>query len=467
MRWLRLASLSVLASLFALVPGSGEAQRTGTPADLIFFNGRVLTMERARPRALAIRGDTIVGVGSNERIRSFRGPDTIVVNLRGRTLLPGFVDAHTHSLGLAPPFDDLDARQQHVLEGGVTSIGDPAVWPAKLESLLAATATTDLRLRVGLYLMYNTKCSFVFPQDWYFDYPPDHDPRRMLRVLGVKLFADPASPIPPFCGWAKMTVPLPDDLIKQTDATPPFGDLILSAEEMAQVISDVQARRYQVVIHVRGDAVLDAALDGIKAALNGGRNIYRHRIDHNDYVRPDQVARFGEVGVLPLVRGRPNACLLNSQGNVDQLGEAVHGWVRVARSFIDANRRLPLTWHSDTGEFKRRPMHDLYELVTKRQVDPDDGSICEPPEWLAAERVSVAAALRMMTINGAHALFAEDAVGSLRPGKLADVIVLSDNPLRVDPDTLPFLDVLMTMVGGNVEHCLPGYEALCPVTSAP
>ena len=79
----------------------------------------------------------------------------------------------------------------------------------------------------------------------------------------------------------------------------------------------------------------------------------------------------------------------------------------------------------------------------------------------------MAAALRMMTINGAHALFAEDAVGSLRPGKLADVIVLSDNPLRVDPDTLPFLDVLMTMVGGNVEHCLPGYEALCPVTSAP
>ena len=135
MRWLRLASLSVLASLFALVPGSGEAQRTGTPADVIFFNGRVLTMERARPRAqaLAIRGDTIVGVGSNERIRSFRGPDTIAVNLRGRTLLPGFVDAHAHSLGLAPPFDDLDNRQQHVLEGGVTSIGDAAVWPGSLK----------------------------------------------------------------------------------------------------------------------------------------------------------------------------------------------------------------------------------------------------------------------------------------------------------------------------------------------
>ena len=254
--------------------------------------------------------------------------------------------------------------------------------PAKLDSLLAATATTDLRVRMGLYLMYNTKCLGLLPQDWYFNYPPDHDRRSMLRVLGVKLFGDPTSPIPPFCGWAKMTVPLPDDLIQQTGATPPYGDLLLSAEEMARVISKVQARRYQVVIHVRGDAVLDAALDGIETALHGGRNVYRHRIDHNDYVRPDQIERFGKVGALPLVRGRPNACLLNSQGNVDQLGEAVHGWVRVARSFIDANPRLPLTWHSDTGQFSRRPMHDLYELVTKRQIDPVDGSICEPPKWL-------------------------------------------------------------------------------------
>ena len=143
-------------------------------------------------------------------------------------------------------------------------------------------------------------------------------------------------------------------------------------------------------------------------------------------------------------------------------GAGVEGWLRVARSLIDANPGLPVAWHSDTVAFGRRPMYDLYELVTKRQINRSDGSVCYPPGWLAAEAVTVEEALRMMTINGAHALFMEDHIGSLRPEKFADLIILSENPLTVDPGRLFEIDVLMTMVGGEVEHCLPGYEGLCP-----
>ena len=122
-----------------------------------------------------------------------------------------------------------------------------------------------------------------------------------------------------------------------------------------------------------------------------------------------------------------------------------------------------MAWHSDVVSFARRPIHDLYELVTKRQIDPNDDSIvCYPPDWLAAEAVTVEEALRMMTINGAHALFMEDHIGSLRRGKFADLIILSENPLTMDPGRIVDIDVLMTMVGGEVEHCLPGYESLCP-----
>ena len=56
----------------------------------------------------------------------------------------------------------------------------------------------------------------------------------------------------------------------------------------------------------------------------------------------------------------------------------------------------------------------------------------------------------------------EDEVGSLKVGKFADLIILSDSPLLVAPDDLINLEVLMTMVGGKVEHCLAGYEAICP-----
>ena len=65
-----------------------------------------------------------------------------------------------------------------------------------------------------------------------------------------------------------------------------------------------------------------------------------------------------------------------------------------------------------------------------------------------------------MTIDGAYALSMEQKVGSLEPGKFADMVILSDNPLAVDPDTIFEIEALMTMVGGRVEHCVQ--EDLCP-----
>ena len=445
---------------------------------VVFLNGQILTMEPGMPQAqaLAVRGATIVGLGSNEQVQRLAGPNAQHIDLQGRTLLPGFVDAHSHPFGFRN-FDSLFVAQQWVLQGGVTSIGEAAMSRERLENFLAAIETTDLRIRTSLYLMYNTKCDgLVQPAGWYLDYPPDRRPDQMARILGVKIFADPAAgpeirrvitSVSPPCGWAKMSTiipPLPEIFVPTGAMLPYRGDLLVSTEEMAEVIADVQDRGYQVVIHARGDAVLEATLDAIEIALGGGPNVLRHRVDHTDFIRPDQLARFGELGALPIVRGRPNAYLLNAIGNVHPFGDAVHGWLRVARSLIDLNPGLPVAWHSDVSPFGRRPIHDLYELVTKRQIDPNDDSIvCYPPDWLAAEAVTVEEALRMMTINGAHALFMEDHIGSLRGGKFADLIILSENPLTMDPDRIVDIDVLMTMVGGEVEHCQPGYESLCPV----
>ncbi|MFC1909195.1 amidohydrolase family protein [Chloroflexota bacterium] len=71
-------------------------------------------------------------------------------------------------------------------------------------------------------------------------------------------------------------------------------------------------------------------------------------------------------------------------------------------------------------------------------------------------------ALRMMTIDAAYALFMEEKIGSLKPGKFADLIILSDNPLTVDPNSLIDFKVLMTKIGGRVEHSQAEHKTLIP-----
>jgi len=91
-----------------------------------------------------------------------------------------------------------------------------------------------------------------------------------------------------------------------------------------------------------------------------------------------------------------------------------------------------------------------------------DGTACQPDPWFAEHTITVEQALRMATVEPAFAVSQENVLGSLKPGKFADLVILSGNPLTVAPDTLKDLQVWMTMVGGQVQYCAPGHEALCP-----
>jgi predicted amidohydrolase YtcJ len=80
--------------------------------------------------------------------------------------------------------------------------------------------------------------------------------------------------------------------------------------------------------------------------------------------------------------------------------------------------------------------------------------------WLGA--IGVEQALRVMTINSAYALFRENEIGSLQAGKLGDLVILSENPVAIDPLAIKDIQVLVTMIDGKVEHCADGAEGLCP-----
>lgn len=429
-----------------------SATAAGQQPDIIFVNGKVVTMDDARPAAtaLAVRGATIQAVDSDAEIRALAGPQTRVIDLGGRALLPGFVDAHSHLLndaGMAGM--SWEEAQELGLESGVTCMADMYVDQDILATLQQFEQDGKLRTRTSAYLVYTTNCGVVLG-DWYAAYPPTRTPGEMLRIGGVKMFADGGS-----CGDPAFSFQYPD--------SESYGDLWLSESELTQAIRAADGRGYQVAIHAYGDRAVETVQNAIAAVLDGGPNVHRHRMEHNVLVRPDLIARYGQIGIVPVIFGYFPTCWEDS----DQIWEYYVGterlsWVRDNRSLLDANPGLTFAWHADfpwVGPVSA--IQNLYEFVTRKQVDEDGITVCEPPDWVKPTAVTVAEALRMMTMGSAYALFRETEVGSLSPGKYADLVVVSASPLDVDPAEIKDIEVLMTMVGGTEEYCAPGETSLC------
>ncbi len=430
-----------------------EPSPSVAPADVIFHNGAILTMEADRlgAGAIAIKSQSILAVGTDEEILALEGPQTQVVDLQGRALMPGFVDAHTHILAAPDDYGtNLEGVQDLALMHGITTLADMSGTPELLEQMQALEREGKLRVRTSLYLGYNTNCGDVLG-GWYEEYLPTRVPGEMLRIGGVKIFADGGS-----CNAPAVSFEYPNGV--------GHGDLYFTQEGLDRVVAEVQAEGYQVAIHALGDRAIEQVQNAIAAALDAQPNTFRHRIEHNAVLRADLMHRYSEIGIVPVIFGRFPTCFRLGTSNEFRYAIPVEyqTWEWPWRELLDANPGLPIAWHGDDPPLPPLdPLVDLYGFVTRRDI-AEDGSICEPPDWLAGSAITVQEALRLMTVGSAYALFRDEEVGSLQPGKLADVIILSEDPLTLDPDTIKDIEVLMTMVGGQVEYCAPGYEALCP-----
>jgi predicted amidohydrolase YtcJ len=435
----------------------------------ILCNGTIITMEEDNPQveALAIVKEDIFDIGSNEEILGFYGPETRVIDLRGRVVIPGFVDTHNHVFQLGVLFDSYEEAQEYMLRQGITSMGWMTVKPKNVKEIQAYEMENGLRIRTALYLEYNDNCGNI-TGNWYLEYQPDRDPTQMLRIIGVKVFSDGDS-----CRQPAFSFDLPGSMVEND----PRGELYLSEQELYGVIREAQSHGYQVAIHAIGDRGIETSLNAIENALGGRPNNYRHRIEHNYYLRPDMLHRYGEIGVIPVMFGICHTCIWSRYREqpgweefIDIHGDTMQSWILPTRSLIENNPGLHVTWHTDTTNYPGvggPPIKDLWRFVTRKEVRDDVEEVCVPTEELAAGAVSVEQALRMMTIEGAYTLFMEDKVGSLRPGKYADLIILSDNPMTVSLDSILDIEVLITMVGGQIEYCAPGYlDINCDILNA-
>ena len=457
---LTISMVLVLLMVIGIGACGGGAVTPPAP-DVIFFNGQIITMESDMPQAeaIAISGDTISAVGSSEEILDSQGSETNIVDLGGLTLLPGFVDTHTHLFQnlVEGQGYTLDEVQQDAFICGTTTIGHMtrASSAHVLDQVIELEQQGGLHLRTNWYLSYTTNCG-VISGDWYKDYPIITDPTRMSRIIGIKLFVDGGT-----CDRPAYSIDLPDEFI----INGPQGDLYYGEEELAALISRFQEEGYQVAIHALGDRGVETALNAIELALEGQPNTYRHRIEHSATIRPELLSRFGEIGAIPTVTGSPVILFLERTdtmwGAMLQLyPDTFAYWWRPIRQLRDANPGLPIAWHTDRPAVLLYPIPSLHTFVTRKYMTAD----VEVPDWEAAKAITVEEALRMMTIEAAYALFMEDYIGSLKPGKFADMIVLSENPLTINPNDIINIEVLLTMVGGNVVYCAPEHEALSPAT---
>jgi predicted amidohydrolase YtcJ len=392
----------------------------------------------------------ILAVGSDEEILALRSPETEVVDLEGRALLPGFVDAHTHLFNAADHYGtDLEGVQDLALSYGITTLANMYVTAELVEQMQTLDQAGLLRVRTSLYLNYNTNCGDLMG-DWYLQHPPTRVPGEMLRIGGVKIFADGGS-----CNAPAVSFEFPNDVGQ--------GDLYFTQPEMDGIVASLHADGYQVAVHALGDRAIEQVQDAIAATLQGQPNTMRHRIEHNAVLRPELIPRYSQIGIVPLIFGKFPTCL--KVGATSQykyvVPEEYQTWEWPWRELLDANPGLPIAWHGDDPPMPPvDPIIDLWGFVTRRDI-AEDGSICEPPDWIAKNTITVDEALRLMTMGSAYALFRDEEVGSLKPGKFADLIVLSKNPVTADPDQIKDIQVLMTMVGGRVEYCASAHETLC------
>ena len=411
-------------------------------------------MEPNQPtaQAIAIQGEMIIAVGTDDEILTLSGPETQIIDLQGQTIMPGFVDAHDHVFNDAGKKDmSMEQSQQMALEYGITTLANMYNPPDVLDEMRAFQQAGKLKIRTSLYLTYSGPCGEIIG-DWHKDVAPTRNPGEMLRIGGMKMTADGG-----VCGKAALSTAYPDG---------GFGDLWFTQDQINQIVADAQAAGYQVAIHAQGDRAIEQAQNAIAFALNGKPNTYRHRIEHNPFARPDLLSRYSEIGIVPIAFGAyPTCAEIHDSYYSSFFGTEPMPYLENWRAFLDANPGLPVAWHSDWPYASMNTFLNLYSYVTRQEVDTE-GNICMPPEWLASHAISVDEALPMMTINAAYALFRETEVGSLKAGKFADLLIISDDPTAINPNDLINLQVWMTMVGGKVEFCADEHASLCPRTEA-
>jgi predicted amidohydrolase YtcJ len=560
-----------LVAVAFLVASNGVA----APADRIIRGGPIVTVDAARPtaEAVAIAGGKIVAVGAEADVMKLAGPATEVTDLAGRTLVPGFVDGHSHFMSIvdvqtqalcasppagpcrtaadviaalrevqarrqlgpgkfvmgfgydpellaekrAPTKQELDAAfpdnpvilvhvsghgamlnskalaaydvtaQTPTPPGGVIGrepgSNEPngllfetaflpvfARVPGPTDDELVELITTgqELYLRAGITTAQEgatmkhqmdllriiagrgllkldvVALPFVTDLDAIFAGQPPRVEKtytNRLRIGGVKLLMDGS----PQGRTAFFTTPYLTDGPagqKQWRGEPSFPQPLLN-----EMVKKVYAGDAPMFVHCNGDAAIDALLEAHRAASGDDPAKPRGTVGvHSQFIRPDQLAKYAAWKITPSFFTLH--CFYFGDTHVANRGLAQAAGISPMKSARALGIRP--TNHTD---FNVSPLDQLFTIHTAVNRVTRSGRVLGEQE-----RITPAEALEAITIDGARQYGEEATKGSITPGKLADLAILSANPLTVDPATIKDIRVTETIKEGATVWCRPATD---------
>ena len=573
----RTASVLLLFSGLTIIMLTNIGKATSPPdpselphgADLILLHGKVWTGESAAGttkivEAVAIANGRILAVGSDAEIRAYAGPNTTLVDLKGRLAVPGLTDSHAHFIQggfqlLSVDLKDASSEEEFVrrvaakartLPAGRWMRGgdwDEEAWPSeklpdrwlidpvtphtpvfisrydghaalanslalKLANVTKATpdpaggvivrdpksgeptgvlkdvaqelvakviphpseiemeealrAALKEAARVGLTSVHDIT---VGPEAWNGNFTGEIELLRRAELEGwltCRIYA-----ITPIAQWknlaeAGISHNMGSDLLKLgavkafADGSlgsrtawmfKPFDDdpgntglpmpLMAPPATMEKIAGGADKAGLQICTHAIGDRAVSTLLD-IYGRLGGDHAAaHRFRIEHAQHVRPEDFARFGKLGIVASMQ--PYHAIDDGRWAEKRIGHerarSSYAW----RSMLDAG--VVLAFGSDWPVAPLDPLSGIYAAVTRATLDGKN-----PGGWFPEQRLTVEEALRAYTLGAAYAAFQDNDKGTISPGKLADLVVLSEDLFRIPPERIKNVHAEITIVGGRV-----------------
>ena len=395
-----------------------------TPNNPVWINrldGHMSLANSAAMRAAKI-GDDVKDVPGGEIVRDKAGRPTGVFKDNALSL----IDRAQPDPTLQQQLDATVAAMDYLAARGVTAVHHLGTWP-QLEIFRVAERRGLLKTRIYACTPlgeWERLAKEVKERgrgnDW-------------LRIGGLKGFVDgslgshTAAFLEPF-----------------SDTPGDRGLLVNTEEDLEKWTTGADRAGLQVVVHAIGDRAIRTQLDIYErvAKANGPRD-RRFRIEHAQHIAPADLPRFAKLGVIASMQ--PYHAIDDGRWAERSIGAKRCETTYAFRSLLDSGARL--AFGSDWFVAPPTPIEGIYAAVTRRTIDGKN-----PDGWVPQQKIKVEEALRAYTIDAAYAGFSESKLGSLEPGKLADMVVLGRNLFDTPPNELDKVPIRMTIVGGKIVY---------------